>query len=268
MCMLCCFAARAVSSGQFVATLRREWASDFAGFSFAGSADAVALLVSQPGLVALEQQRPFEVDWWGTEPEPAPPPPLLSDSGDTQGARRALQGGAPWHLDRLDADPASNTTLDGAFVRTGGFDGTGIVVYVMDTGVAPHVDFGGRVVAGPNFALDGRESDNSCLGHGTHVRGAPHPPPFPRSRAPFPVGSSRGREARRLLRAALLALRVGCAGLAFLLPNPPPPVWGSQTTDHPCVFVCGPLACVVWGRCSAPALWAATRTVWPPASPS
>jgi len=50
-----------------------------------------------------------------------------------------------------------------------GFDGTGVTVAVLDTGIdAGHKDLAGKVVAHRNFA-GGSEGDKDRVGHGTHV---------------------------------------------------------------------------------------------------
>lgn len=49
--------------------------------------------------------------------------------------------------------------------------GTGVNVYVLDTGIrATHTDFGGRVSGGVDEIMDGNGT-NDCHGHGTHVSG-------------------------------------------------------------------------------------------------
>ncbi|MFN3596888.1 MAG: S8 family peptidase [Rubricoccaceae bacterium] len=78
----------------------------------------------------------------------------------------ATQTGAPWGLDRIDqrALPLSTTYTYEA-------TGSGVTVYIIDTGIrATHADFGGRVRAGFDAFTDGRNSDD-CNGHGTHVAG-------------------------------------------------------------------------------------------------
>jgi subtilisin family serine protease len=70
------------------------------------------------------------------------------------------QGSPPWHLSAL------NASGHGA-----GLQGHGSVVYVLDTGVAPHPDLQGRVLPGASFVHDGRDFDTTCMGHGTHCAG-------------------------------------------------------------------------------------------------
>jgi len=71
-----------------------------------------------------------------------------------------------WGLDRIDQ---RSLPLDESYVYGGA--GTGVTVYVVDTGIlAGHTDFGGRVAAGFN-AVDSTGITDDCNGHGTHVAG-------------------------------------------------------------------------------------------------
>jgi subtilisin family serine protease len=69
-----------------------------------------------------------------------------------------------WGLDRVDQRP---NRADGRY----GYEatGSGVTVYVIDTGIrATHQQFGGRVQTGYNAVPDGRSADD-CNGHGTHT---------------------------------------------------------------------------------------------------
>ena len=71
-----------------------------------------------------------------------------------------------WGLDRIDQRALP---LDSMVTRPS--TGSGVSVYVIDTGVyASHSQFGGRVTAGYTAVNDGWGT-NDCDGHGTHVAG-------------------------------------------------------------------------------------------------
>jgi subtilisin family serine protease len=76
------------------------------------------------------------------------------------------QTGATWGIDRVDQHPLP---LDGSYTYNN--DGTGVTVYIIDTGILfGHVEFGGRAVTGiDEVTVGGTATD--CNGHGTHVSG-------------------------------------------------------------------------------------------------
>lgn len=63
-------------------------------------------------------------------------------------------------LDLLDGVVDENFTFNAT--------GQGMTVFVLDTGISPHSEFGDRLLEGENFINDGRDASD-CQGHGTHV---------------------------------------------------------------------------------------------------
>lgn len=72
-----------------------------------------------------------------------------------------------WGLDRIDSD--GKTEYDQSYTPPG-TAGEGVNVYVLDTGVSPHPEFGDRLKPGYNAADDNNDASD-CNGHGTHVAG-------------------------------------------------------------------------------------------------
>lgn len=72
----------------------------------------------------------------------------------------------PWGIDRVD-----NRSLPINHNFSWGPNGSGVDVYVIDTGInKAHVDFGGRARYGYNFHQNSVDTSD-CNGHGTHVAG-------------------------------------------------------------------------------------------------
>ncbi|GAQ88137.1 Subtilisin-related protease with thrombospondin repeats [Klebsormidium nitens] len=88
----------------------------------------------------------------------------------------ATQSRPPWGVDRSDQNPGG-ATLDNTYTYNYPMDGTGVHVYIIDTGVrASHQDFltmdgsRSRVLTGFNAVGDG-QGTGDCNGHGTHCAG-------------------------------------------------------------------------------------------------
>jgi subtilisin family serine protease len=97
---------------------------------------------------------------------------LSEDSGvayveeDTLMEVNVTQSNPPWGLDRIDQ---RDRPLSGTYTYTA--NGSGVNVYVIDTGIRrTHTQFGGRAFVGFDAIGDGQNT-NDCHGHGTHVAG-------------------------------------------------------------------------------------------------
>ena len=100
-----------------------------------------------------------------------------SHSSKKTGLSRLLRGNLwryddSWGLDRVDQraiDASGGSPYDGFYRYSA--DGTGVNVYVVDTGIrTTHADFEGRAVIGFDAIGDGNTAGD-CHGHGTHVAG-------------------------------------------------------------------------------------------------
>nr|BCY23783.1 uncertain protease [Schizochytrium aggregatum ATCC 28209] len=116
--------------------------------TFQGSAAVARAVEELPVVQLIEQNEAFVAD--------IPPPDQNGDFG--------AAATKSWGLDRIDGG------LDGADWK-GTWDGTGVTVYIVDTGInANHNDFGGRATAGPSF-VSGESNGNDGNGHGSHCAG-------------------------------------------------------------------------------------------------
>ena len=89
---------------------------------------------------------------------------------DVSGSVTGTQTPTPsWGLDRIDQRllPLDNT-------YNYAFTGSGVIAYLVDTGVTIRTDFGGRVIDRENFVSFNDQAPNpydDCYGHGTQVAG-------------------------------------------------------------------------------------------------
>jgi aqualysin 1 len=126
-------------------TLRFTYSHALKGFAADLPDQALEALRRNPNVSYVEADQSVQLFGGGTEP--APP--------------------APWGLDRVD-----QRTLPLSLSYTWGTSGSGVSVYIIDTGIrTTHVDFGGRAVWDFNAVKGSNNPDTDCMGHGTHVAG-------------------------------------------------------------------------------------------------
>ncbi|MEV1328147.1 S8 family serine peptidase [Micromonospora costi] len=97
--------------------------------------------------------------------------PVAELAGRWPTLRDSLRGGKLW-LDGI-RRPALDVSVPASgapAVWAAGYDGSGVKVAVLDSGIdTTHPDFAGRVAARRNFVTDYETTDDDLAGHGTHV---------------------------------------------------------------------------------------------------
>lgn len=147
--------AEATKDGAFV---RKRYQRAFKGFAGTLSREALQQLREDPDVVSIVRDNLT----------------CAADDGPVHAlGAAAVQSPAIFGLDRIDQ---RNLPVNNQFNYA--TDGTGVTVYVLDTGIrATHQEFalspsGTRVAAGENFVDDGPDTTADCDGHGTHLAGS------------------------------------------------------------------------------------------------
>ena len=93
-------------------------------------------------------------------------PSVLSVEQDQTVSINTVQSGATWGIDRIDQ---RTLPLSGTYVYNA--DGTGVTVYIIDTGInLTHTEYTGRAFTGVDEVTAGGTATD-CNGHGSHVAG-------------------------------------------------------------------------------------------------
>jgi hypothetical protein len=94
-------------------------------------------------------------------------PNLSANFLPTYRSTQNLTDSGLWGLDRIDQNEGTSP-FDSQYIYDS--TGQGVDAYVIDTGIYPHADFGGRLKPGFSSISDSRGTTD-CDGHGTHVAG-------------------------------------------------------------------------------------------------
>ena len=120
--------------------LKHTFKHGLKGFSATLTVDAAAAIANMPGVARVESDVVMQASTTVTPPS--------------------------WGLDRIDQRPLP---LDNSYTFSS--VGSGVRVYIVDTGILTgHQEFGSRAVSGYTAVSDGNGT-NDCNGHGTHVAG-------------------------------------------------------------------------------------------------
>lgn len=132
----------------FNVSVKKNFGSVLNGILISATEAQIKLIRSDPSVKYIEQDSTVTVDSMVSNEHPA---------WEYQN----------WGRDRIDQ---RLLPLDGNYDYN--FDGTGVTVYIMDSGVlTSHFGFGGRASSGYDFYDNDYDASTQCNGHGTHVAG-------------------------------------------------------------------------------------------------
>lgn len=137
--------------GSTTARAHRVFAHALPGFAATvpaqDAADFLQRLQNDPAVVRIEHDR-------------------LATTHVTPVVRTRTLNQQTWGLDRIDQ---LKLPLNDTFRNS--LDGSGVHVYIVDTGIDPHEDFGTRLASPGYSAFQDGHGTRDCNGHGTHVAG-------------------------------------------------------------------------------------------------
>ncbi|MBU6380272.1 MAG: S8 family peptidase, partial [Acidobacteria bacterium] len=131
--------------GQYGGKIDQRYQYVFDGFLVKLPDIAVVALKKLPNILIIEKDAPVEMSAIQNVQSPTP----------------------SWGLDRIDQREKVGATSAYGYRSAG----AGTTVYVVDTGVAPHNDFGARLSTSGFSAISDGGGPVDCNGHGTHVAG-------------------------------------------------------------------------------------------------
>ena len=121
-------------------TITHLYRSAIKGMSLKLSDAAASALLAEPGVLSVEQDQVVSIN--------------------------TTQSNATWGIDRIDQ---RTLPLSGTYVYNA--DGTGVTVYIIDTGINfTHTEYSGRAFTGIDEVTSGGTAAD-CNGHGSHVSG-------------------------------------------------------------------------------------------------